>query len=90
MQAAPVDFARRHHHHAHLGGTRKHRRIQLLTASGRVLLGVVQIRQRPGPSPCQLLRVEAHGGCHQRPGQTPSSGLVGPGDEARAQRPVVL
>ena len=57
-------------------------------ASRVVLLGVVERAERAHLAHADALEVEQHGGRDERPGEAAAPGLVGAGDEARADRAV--
>ena len=64
--------------------------IELVALVGRNLLRVVQVRERPDAVLAQARVVEQHTGDDERPGERAPPGLVGSGDEARAELAVEL
>jgi len=53
-----------------------------------VLLGVVELAERPHLAGSDRVEVEQHGGGHERAGQAAAAGLVGAGDEPDAERTI--
>ena len=89
VQAPLVDPADAAGGDGHLRRGAQHLRVQRLAHLHRVLLGVVERRQRPQLGQRQRLVVEQHGSRDERAGEAPAARLVGARDEAVAERAVV-
>jgi hypothetical protein len=90
VQAAGVDPAHAADRHRHPRHRPDHARVELLTLLGAALFGVVEHAERPAVAHRQPLVVDQHPGGDQRPRERAAPGLIGAGDEPRAQLAVEL
>ena len=90
MQAAVVDAAHAARDDDRLLGRAHDDRVQRRPHLGRVLLGVVQHRERAPLGERERLHVEQHGRGDQWAGEAAAPGLVGARDVPKAQLAVEL
>ena len=90
VQAAAVDAAGAAGDDRDARGDPQHDRVERLARLFGVLLGVVEQRERADVARTEAVVVKEHGRRDQRAGQAAATGLVGAGDEAHAERAVVL